>query len=132
MTDRYAAGDRDDRERINRARATAEDLFRPKHGAAPAELKAGSANPPGSTDQQLPRQPRVIPIQQAAPMTTAITEPPAQPKPEAPQIRASQYGRVRALLNYGMTREQVADHYKVPVSEIDRIISRSGSRDQRL
>jgi hypothetical protein len=29
-----------------------------------------------------------------------------------------------------MTREQVADHYKVPATEIDRIISRSGSRDR--
>ena len=132
MTDRYVAGDRDDRERINRARATAEDLFRPKRSAAPVELRAAVADLPGSADQQLPRQPRIIPIQHAAPMTSAITEPPAEPKPEAPQIRASEYGRVRALLNYGMTREQVADHYKVPVSEIDRIISRSGSRDQRF
>lgn len=130
MTDRHAAGDRDDRERINRARATAEDLFRPKRSTAPAELGASDAAPLGSADQQLPRQPRIIPIRHAAPTNTANTEPRAELKPEAPQIRASQYGRVRALLNYGMTREQVADHYKVPVTEIDRIISRSGSRDR--
>jgi hypothetical protein len=55
-------------------------------------------------------------------------EPPPEAKPEEPQIRASQYGRVRALLSYGMTRTQVADLYDVPVTEVERIISRSGSR----
>jgi hypothetical protein len=131
VTDRHMAGDRDDRERINRARATAEDLFRPKPSAAPAVLRAAAdPDPAGSADQQLPRQPRIIPILPAAPTNTANAEPPAEPKPEARQIRASQYGRVRALLNYGMTREQVADLYTVPVSEIERIISRSGSRNR--
>jgi hypothetical protein len=69
-----------------------------------------------------------MPIQQAAPLSTANAEALIEPKAEPPRIRASQYGRVRALLSYGMTRAQVADLYKVPVIEVDRINSRSGSR----
>jgi hypothetical protein len=35
------------------------------------------------------------------------------------------FGRVRALTRYGMTRGQVAELYGVTVDEIERIISRS-------
>ena len=40
------------------------------------------------------------------------------------QIPVSQFGRVRTLTSYGMTRAQVAELYGVAVDEIDRIISR--------
>jgi hypothetical protein len=43
---------------------------------------------------------------------------------ETREIPASQHGRVRALTNYGMTPEQVAELYGVTVDEIERIISR--------
>jgi hypothetical protein len=33
-----------------------------------------------------------------------------------------QFGRVRALTSYGMTRAQVADLFEVTIDEIDRII----------
>jgi hypothetical protein len=64
-------------------------------------------------------------------MTTAKVEPAAEPKVirrraaikrEAHEIPASQFGRVRALTNYGMTQAQVADLYEVTIDEIDRII----------
>jgi hypothetical protein len=67
------------------------------------------------------------------PMDTAKVEPAAEPKQirraaamgrETRQIPASQFGRVRALTNYGMTRAQVADLYEVTIDEIDRIIGR--------
>jgi hypothetical protein len=45
-------------------------------------------------------------------------------KRETPEISASQFGRVRALTSYGMTRAQVAELYGVTVDEIERIIRR--------
>jgi hypothetical protein len=66
-------------------------------------------------------------------MSTAKIEPAAEPKRmrrkattkrETPEIPVSQFGRVRALTSYGMTREQVADLYRVAVDEIERIIRR--------
>jgi hypothetical protein len=64
-------------------------------------------------------------------MGTAKVEPAAEPKQirrtaamgrETPQIPASQFGRVRALTNYGMTQVQVAELYGVTVDEIEKII----------
>jgi len=66
-------------------------------------------------------------------MTSAKVEPAAEPqlirrraaiKREAREIPASQFGRVRALTKYGMTKAQVAELYGVTVDEIDRIIRR--------
>ena len=50
----------------------------------------------------------------------------------APPIPASQLGRVRALMNYGMTREQVAELYGVAVDEVERIIGREDRSLRRL
>jgi hypothetical protein len=65
-------------------------------------------------------------------MKTPKVEPAAAPKQvrtpairrEAHQIPVSQFGRVRTLTEYGMTRVQVAELYGVTVDEIDRIIRR--------
>jgi hypothetical protein len=65
------------------------------------------------------------------PMSVANTERHTEPKPirqrtaarrETREIPASQFGRVRALTSYGMTRAQVAQLYGVAVDEIDRVI----------
>ena len=64
-------------------------------------------------------------------MGTAKVEPAAEPKQirrtaaigrEAREIPASQFGRVRALTSYGMTRVQVAELYGVTVEEIEKIV----------
>ena len=64
-------------------------------------------------------------------MGTAKVEPAAEPKQirrtaaigrEAREITASQFGRVRALTSYGMTRVQVAELYGVTVEEIEKIV----------
>ena len=61
---------------------------------------------------------------------------PAEPKPikQRPaakrrllHIPPSQFGRVRALANYGMTQAQVAEVYGVEVGEIERIVGRPES-----
>ena len=62
-------------------------------------------------------------------MTTAAAEPKlirrkAAVKREAREIPVSQFGRVRALTSYGMTRVQVAELYGVTVDEIEKIIRR--------
>ena len=65
-------------------------------------------------------------------MNTAKVEPAAEPKQvRAAAIRrgargipASQFGRVRTLTKYGMTRAQVAELYGVIVDEIEKIIRR--------
>ena len=64
-------------------------------------------------------------------MNTAKVEPAAAPKQvrapaigrESRQIPVSQFGRVRTLTKYGMTRAQVAELYGVIVDEIERVIS---------
>jgi hypothetical protein len=43
------------------------------------------------------------------------------------KIPAAQFGRVRALVDYGMTRTQVAELYGVGIDEVERIFSASGS-----
>lgn len=64
-------------------------------------------------------------------MGTVKVEPAAEPQQlrrkaiaqrETRDVPASQFGRVRTLTNYGMTRVQVAEFYGVTVDEIDRII----------
>ncbi|MBV8133323.1 MAG: hypothetical protein JO282_12565 [Alphaproteobacteria bacterium] len=69
-------------------------------------------------------------------MSVAKGEAPVEPKPirrhrmvgrKTGAIPASQFGRVRALASYGMTRAQVAELYGVGVDEIERIIRQSNS-----
>jgi hypothetical protein len=74
-----------------------------------------------------------MPIQLAPPLSAVNTEPPNEGKgavaeQRLPQILPSQFGRVRALTRYGMTRAQVAELYGVLTDEVEQIISRPGSR----
>jgi hypothetical protein len=46
---------------------------------------------------------------------------------ETYKIPASQFGRVRALAGYGMTRTQVAELYGVGIDEVERILFDAGS-----
>jgi hypothetical protein len=119
-TDWQTASAHHDRERINRARQDAEDLFKPRQQPTRAEVPTSAQNDALSAEHQPRRQPRVFMIPPLAPMTSAKVEPAAEPK--AREIPASQFGRVRALSNYGMTQAQVADLYEVTIDAIDRII----------
>jgi hypothetical protein len=125
---------RNDRERVDRARQEAENLFRPKHaapGTEPAELNGSSL-----TDPHAPRQPRVFRIPPVVPMAAARGDM-ATAKVRAPRARTerhethkippSQFGRVRALAAYGMTRTQVAELYGVGIDEVEQILSPSAS-----
>jgi hypothetical protein len=82
------------------------------------------------------RQPRIIVIPAAMPLRQPDPEPVAAPRPKrqlAPRqaagvprrkhkIAASDHNRIRTLATYGMTPEQVAELYDVPVGEIERIL----------
>jgi len=132
-TDWQTASARNDRERIDRTRQNAEDLFKPRQQPTREDLLTSAPNDASSAEHQPRRQPRIFTIPPVVPMGTAKVEPAAEPKQirrtaamgrETPQIPASQFGRVRTLTKYGMTQAQVAELYGVTAHEIERIISR--------
>jgi hypothetical protein len=129
--------DHTDREKLDRARRNAEDLFKPRPQSGPADATAAAENSiPSPAEHPPPRQPRIFRIPPVVPMSAAKGEAPAEPKPmrrqrtvrrDARTIPASQFGRIRALASYGMTQAQVAELYGVGVDEIERIIRQSNS-----
>jgi hypothetical protein len=119
--------------RINRTRQNAEDLFKPKQQPTRVDIPTSAPNDASSAEHKPRRQPRIFTIRPVAPMNTTKVEPAAAAKQmrrkavvrrEIRELPASQFGRVRTLTKYGMTREQVAELYGVTVDEIERIISR--------
>ena len=132
-TDWQTAGARRDREGINRARQNAEDLFKPKQQTTRADVPNSAPNDASSAEQQPRRQPRIFAMPPIVPMSAAKVEPAAEAKQirrkvtakrKTSEIPVSQFGRVRTLTAYGMTRAQVAELYGVAVDEIERIIRR--------
>jgi hypothetical protein len=111
--------DRDsDRGQITNARQAAEALFAPKRQSfkqIDQEVVPSAGNPV--------RRPRVLAISPTVASHHQELEAPISPaRPVKPQIPKSQFARIRAWLRYGMTTEQVADVYGVPVDEIERIL----------
>jgi hypothetical protein len=93
--------------------------------------------PPLGAATSPPREPRNI----AAPLpevkVEASTDPKSKPhgkpiKPRASKVPASQHDRIRTLASYGMTLEQVADLYGVPVGKIERIVGPAHDGDDTL
>lgn len=131
MTEWQSADERNDRERISRARQAAEDLFKPRQQKGGAELPLPASNTASSAEQEPRRQPRIFAA--PAPVPIGKVETPTESRParrravirrETKTVPSSQAGRVRALASYGMTRAQVAELYGVTVDEIERIIKR--------
>jgi hypothetical protein len=130
VTEWQSADDRNGRERINRARQAAEDLFKPTRQNTAVDLPAPAPNAVLSAEQQPRRQPRIFAVEPRVPVSRKI-ETPVKPQPMQRKavirrgtgtVPPSQVGRVRALTSYGMTRAQVAELYGVTVDEIERII----------
>ena len=135
LTEWQTADARNDRERISRVRQVAEDLFKPRQQTVSADVPTSAPDVASSPEHQPRRQPRIFAIPPQWPINTAKVEAPAEPRPirrkaairrESRAIPAAQLGRVRALTNYGMTQQQVAELYGVTVEEVERII-RPGS-----
>lgn len=124
-----AAKDRNDREKTDNAREAAEALFKPRPPAESAAAPTSAADVAPAAEPERRRQPRVFvipPQSQASPAETKprpIRREPALP-PQSRKIAPAQFGQVRALATYGMTRAQVAEHYGVTEGEIDAICDR--------
>jgi hypothetical protein len=120
------------REHIRSAREAAEALFRPKEALRTA---ADQATAPVQHVSSIPEsgpvhKPRILAALQAK-------VPDSQPEPSAPsgspekakaprrkRVPIPQHARVRMLLTYGMTLEQVAELYGVTVEAISNVMSR--------
>jgi hypothetical protein len=126
----HSAGDPNNRDKVNRARQAAEQLFKPAPVNSEQDLPSPSGNNSAPGEPQR-RQPRIFTM---PPRVAVNTEPEGSAKPKpAPRpavarrraaiVPPSQFGRVRALATYGMTLEEVADLYGVAVEEIARILN---------
>jgi hypothetical protein len=108
----------DERERFARARQAAEALFAPKR--QDIEQSVADSLPPADPAA---RKPRGLGISLTGPVRHDAVEAPASPQQQmTPDIPASQFARIRALVTYGLTVSQVAEVYGVGVDEIARIL----------
>ena len=110
----------DDRQQITRAREAAEALFRPKRPVI--EPSAPQTPPPADSSA---RKPRVLTIAPPAPDHVEREAPVNAKRQMTSKIPRSQFDRVRTWVNYGMTASQVAEVYRVPVVEIERILRKA-------
>jgi hypothetical protein len=108
----------DDRERVARARQTAEALFTPKPQVA--EPTVSGSLPPADTPA---RKPRVLGISAPPAAGREAVEPPVSADQRImPEVPPSQFARIRSWVKYGMTPVQVAKVYGVSAGDIERII----------
>lgn len=107
-----------DRERIARARQTAEALFSSNR---PVAKPAVTESTPSTV-----RKPRVLQIiTEPAKSDEAVTAPVTPEVQQGPRIPRSHFARIRSLVKYGMTVRQVAEHYGAEIDEIRRIIRKT-------
>jgi hypothetical protein len=124
-----SADERNNREKMDRARKAAEDLFKPVQSTVPSEVARPVPNDTTPKEQQSPRQPRIFTVPPRLPLTPKADRP-VDPEPirrravkrPGNAVPPSQIGRVRTLATYGMTPQQVAELYGVTVDEINRIL----------
>src|SRR6266852_2147550 len=100
---------------VNHARDAAEALFKPKQSRIPAQAPVTSSDGAPTSEQQVPRQPRIFTIAPVSVIGEERSEAVATQKQRAPRtssirqpqiITRSDHGRIRALVNSGMTPEQ--------------------------
>jgi hypothetical protein len=133
-----SSDDQNNREKINRARQAAEDLFKRGPRAPQGGIAGATVDPAAPTHQSGGRQPRIFNLPPRVPLVTrAETRPELKPvrrksvvKAPASVVPASQFGRVRTLARYGMTPAQVAELYDAAVSEIERILKAPAGSDK--
>jgi hypothetical protein len=126
----HSANDPNNRDKVNRARQAAEQLFKPAPVNTERDLSSPSGNNGGAAEPQR-RQPRIFTMPPRVPVNNepdSSAKPKPAPRPAVGRRRAatvppSQFGRVRALATYGMTLQEVADLYGVAVEEIARILN---------
>jgi len=62
-------------------------------------------------------------VKSEAPASAALTRRRSDVRRKVKRIPASAHGRIKALVTYGMTVDDVAGLYGVPASDIARIVS---------
>jgi hypothetical protein len=109
----------DDRDRIVRGHPAAEAIFRLKRPITEPTVSDALVR----ADQSQRRR-RVLETLSTAPVRheAAVENPVSSEPPITPEIQASQFRRVRAWADYGMTVPQIAQTYGVAVGEIKRIL----------
>jgi hypothetical protein len=110
-----------DRERIEKARQAAEELFKP-------EQQAGKETVPNALApaEQSPRKPRILAVSSPVPIRgEAVVTPVSLKQPTMPEIPVSEFARIRTWVKYGMTASEVAQVYEVPVEEIERVLRKA-------
>jgi hypothetical protein len=133
-TDSQISNQHHDRDQQSRARQAAEALFRPNRvpatAPAPASASASTASIP--TDVKPVRTPRIFATPQAKlpeePRVVAAPPQPAPAKKRSPKLAASDHVRIRTLADYGMTAEQVAEHFGVPVDIVERSLAAAAAK----
>jgi hypothetical protein len=129
-------GSRDnERDQRAKARAAAEALFKAKagagdHGAPDAGLTTSSLKEGAGRTPRVfatPQAPHVRPLLDQEHESIAPAPVPKSKRVEAKRrsaaVPASHHARIRTLTTYGMSREQVAEHFGVEVGEIERILA---------
>lgn len=112
----------DDPQRLTSARKAAEALFTPKRQIT-EQLVSDSPLP--QTDQSA-RKPRVLAASSTAPLRLEEVEAPVSSKARTmTEIPISQFARIRAWVEYGMTVPQIAEIYGAAVGDIERILRKA-------
>src|SRR5271155_808197 len=109
----------EDREQITRARQAAEALFRSKPSVSGPSVPH---SPPADQSARTPRVLRIIPPAAPVRHPDELKTPVGLEPPATRAIPRTQFARIRAWINYGMTIAQVAQVYGVAASEIERIL----------
>jgi hypothetical protein len=111
---------------VNPARDAAEALFKPK-----VQATVTSSDDAPASEPEVPRQPRIFTITPASVIAEERSEAVATQKKarrtsstrQARTVTRCDHGRIRALVRYGMTPEQVADVYGVSLKQIEQIVA---------
>jgi hypothetical protein len=128
-TDSQISNQHHDRDQQSRARQAAEALFRPNRvpATAPAPASASASTTAIPTDVKPVRTPRIFATPQAKqpeePRVVAAPPQRAPVKKRSPKLAASDHVRIRTLADYGMTAEQVAEHFGVAVDIVERSLA---------
>jgi hypothetical protein len=112
----------------NAARRAAEALFRPAHPHTPTDHTPNVGGPPSSSHA---RTARILPVVDAAPeqpretgatFVAATGGRLSRRDGRSRAVTSSQYGRIRTLVSYGMTIDQVAQLYRTSAGRVRSIV----------
>ena len=114
------------RDQRKTAREAAEALFKPKASSSVAQYAAPARESTSSGEPA--RKPRVFAMPQVKPPEKEHSEKASEPRPtRAPaqrkRIPPAQHNRIRVLVEYGMTTDEVAELYNVQHQVISSIVA---------